>query len=154
SHALRVLDCGHERLLFLERPHAGADDAERPAGARGRRRAPRCRARSGRGRAVHAAGRRRFARMSARNQIVILLGVLTLAAGVYYVATANRSSDLSLIGTVDANQVIVSPKIPGRIERLLVDEGSQVKQGDAIAQLDRAELEAQVRAAQATLSSL
>jgi len=92
--------------------------------------------------------------MSARNRIVALLGVLAVIAAIYYFATTNNSSDLSLIGTVDSNQVIVSAKIPGRIERLLVDEGSVVKQGDVIAELDRAELEAQVRAAAAQLASL
>lgn len=92
--------------------------------------------------------------MSYRNRIAALLGVLAVIAAIYYFATANRSSDLSLIGTVDSNQVIVSAKIPGRIERLLVEEGSVVKQGDVIAELDRAELEAQVRAATAQLASL
>lgn len=92
--------------------------------------------------------------MSYRNRFLVLLGALAVAAAIYYFATANRSSDLSLIGTVDSNQVIVSAKIPGRIDRLLVDEGSEVKQGDVIAELDREELEAQVRAAAAQLSSL
>jgi multidrug resistance efflux pump len=92
--------------------------------------------------------------MSYRNKFAALLGVLALLAAIYYFATVNRSNDLSLIGTVDSNQVIVSAKIPGRIERLLVDEGSKVKQGDVIAELDRAELEAQVRAAQAQLAAL
>jgi multidrug resistance efflux pump len=92
--------------------------------------------------------------MSYRNRIAALLGVLAVIAAIYYFATANNSSDLSLIGTVDSNQVIVSAKIPGRIERLLVEEGSVVKQGDVIAELDRAELEAQVRAATAQLASL
>ena len=44
-----------------------------------------------------------------------------------------RSSDLVLIGTVDSNQIIVSPQMQGRIAKLLVDEGTQVKQGDLIA---------------------
>lgn len=92
--------------------------------------------------------------MSYRNRFLILLGALAVAAAIYYFATANRSGDLSLIGTVDSNQVIVSAKIPGRIERLLVDEGTEVKQGDVIAELDKAELEAQVRAAGAQLASL
>lgn len=92
--------------------------------------------------------------MSYRNRIAALLGVLAVIAAIYYFATANNSSDLSLIGTVDSNQVIVSAKIPGRLDRLLVDEGSVVKQGDVIAELDRAELEAQVRAATAQLASL
>ncbi|MFB3915119.1 MAG: HlyD family secretion protein [Terriglobales bacterium] len=89
-----------------------------------------------------------------RYKFPILLGVVLVAAVVYYVLTVDRSSDMVLIGTVDANQVIVSSKIPGRIEKLLVDEGTQVKQGDLIAVLDSAELEAQKRAASATLSSL
>ena len=89
-----------------------------------------------------------------RNKFLGLLGALAVLAAIYYFATANRSSDLSLIGTVDSNQVIVSAKVSGRIERLLVDEGSQVKQGDPIAELDRAELEAQARAAAAQVTSL
>ena len=47
---------------------------------------------------------------------------------------------------VDANQIVVSPQVAGRISKLLVDEGSQVKQGDLIALLDPSELEAQERA--------
>jgi HlyD family secretion protein len=59
-----------------------------------------------------------------------------------------------LIGTVDSNQVVVSPQVQGRIQRLLVDEGTQVKAGDLIAVLDPSELEAEERAAAATISSL
>ena len=92
--------------------------------------------------------------MSYRNQFAALLGALAVIAAIYYFATANRSSDLVLIGTVDSNQVIVSAKISGRIERLTVDEGSVVKQGDVIAELDRAELQAQANAAAAQLMSM
>jgi HlyD family secretion protein len=59
-----------------------------------------------------------------------------------------------LVGTVDANQIVVSPQIQGRILKLLVEEGSQVKQGDLIALLDPSELEAEERAAAATIASL
>ena len=59
-----------------------------------------------------------------------------------------------LIGTVDSNQVIVSPQVQGRLQKLLVDEGTPVKAGDLIAELDPAELEAQERAAAATIDSL
>jgi len=44
---------------------------------------------------------------------------------------------------VDANQIVVSPQIQGRISKLLVEEGTQVKQGDLIALLDPSELEAE-----------
>ncbi len=67
---------------------------------------------------------------------------------------ADHSSDLVLIGTVDANQVVVSPKIMGRIERLAVDEGTVVKIGDTVAVLDSQELTADRQAAEALLASL
>ena len=92
--------------------------------------------------------------MNARNKVFILLGVLFVIALVFYLATTPRGSDLDLIGTVDTNQVVVSPQVGGRIAKLLVDEGTTVKQGDLIASLDPSELEAQARAAAATIDSL
>lgn len=92
--------------------------------------------------------------MSARNRFLILLGIITAISLSYYLISTPRSGDLVLIGTVDANQVIVGPQVEGRISQLLVDEGSQVKQGDLIAVLDPSELEAQAKAASATIASL
>ena len=92
--------------------------------------------------------------MNQRGRFFILIAILTVAAAIYYFATTNHSSDLVLVGAIDANQVIVSPKIEGRIEKLLVDEGSEVKAGDLIAVLDSAELEAQKAAAEATLHGM
>jgi multidrug resistance efflux pump len=82
--------------------------------------------------------------------LLIMLGV----AAVYYFLTTDREKGLVLVGTVDANQVMVSSKIQGRIEKLLVDEGTPVKEGDLIAVLDSAELEAQKRAAESAIASL
>jgi HlyD family secretion protein len=73
---------------------------------------------------------------------------------VYYLVSTPSSKDLVLIGTVDSNQVMVSPQIAGRLSKLLVDEGTPVKQGDLIAIIDPAELEAEERAAAATITSL
>ena len=92
--------------------------------------------------------------MSTRNKFSILIGIILLASLAYYLFTTPRNKDLVLIGTVDANQVIVSPQIQGRLAQLLVDEGSRVKQGDLIAVLDPSELEAEERAAAANISSL
>lgn len=92
--------------------------------------------------------------MSARNRFFSFLGFLFMAAAIYYFLSTDRSSDLVLIGTVDANQVVVSPKIMGRIERLAVDEGSEVKEGQTIAVLDSQELTADRQAAKALLASL
>lgn len=92
--------------------------------------------------------------MNARNKVFILLGILFIGSLVFYLLTTPRGSDLDLIGTVDANQVIVSPQVAGRISKLLVDEGTKVKQGDLIAVLDPSELEAQARASAATIDAL
>jgi multidrug resistance efflux pump len=83
---------------------------------------------------------------------LFLFVLLAIAAGYYFYST-DRSSDTVLIGIVDANQVIVSSKIAGRIEKLEVDEGSKVKAGDLIAEIDSAELEAQRNAASATINA-
>lgn len=92
--------------------------------------------------------------MSVRNKFLIILGVIFSISLTYYLLSTPRSNDLILIGTVDSNQIIVSPQIEGRLAKLLVDEGTQVKQGDLIAVLDPSELEAQERAAAATIDSL
>jgi HlyD family secretion protein len=92
--------------------------------------------------------------MSVRNKFLILVLVIFAIALTYYFASTPRNRDLDLIGTVDSNQVIVSPQVQGRLLKLLVDEGTQVKQGDLIAELDPSELEAEERGAAATIDSL
>jgi multidrug resistance efflux pump len=92
--------------------------------------------------------------MSARQKLGVVLLLITAGAAIYYFVSTDRSKDLVLIGTVDANQVIVNSQISGRIQKLLVDEGTAVKAGDVVALLDPTELEAAQRAAAATLNSL
>jgi len=92
--------------------------------------------------------------MSARNKFLIALTIILMIAGAYYFFSTPAGNDLVLVGTVDANQIVVSPQIQGRITRLMVEEGSQVKQGDLIALLDPSELEAEERAAAATIASI
>ncbi len=92
--------------------------------------------------------------MKPRNRFAILLALIFGGAFVYYLLTTNRTKGLELIGTVDANQVVVSARIQGRIEKLLVEEGTTVKQGQVIAMLDTAELAAADQAAAASMRSL
>jgi HlyD family secretion protein len=91
--------------------------------------------------------------MSVRNKFLIIIGIILAIASGYYFFSTPSNRDLVLIGTVDSNQVIVSPQIEGRLQKLLVDEGTQVKQGDLIAVLDPSELEAEERAAAAMIDS-
>src|ERR1022692_5288247 len=87
------------------------------------------------------------------NRFFIFLFVLLAIATGYFFYSTDRTGDTVLIGIVDANQVIVSSKIAGRVEKLYVDEGSEVKAGDLIAEIDFAELEAQKDAAEATINA-
>ena len=80
--------------------------------------------------------------MNARNRVFLILGVLTVGSLLWYLLTVRPSGDLQLIGTVDANEVIVSSKIPGRIQTLTVDEGQQVKVGQLIAVIEGNDLQA------------
>ena len=57
-------------------------------------------------------------------------------------------------GTLEARvRVTISPKISGRIEEILVDQGDQVSEGDVLVKLDDDELAQQVEIAQATLAA-
>ncbi|HLY42688.1 MAG TPA: efflux RND transporter periplasmic adaptor subunit [Terracidiphilus sp.] len=91
--------------------------------------------------------------MNARNRVFLILGLLTLGSLTWYLLTARAPSDLMLIGTVDANEVLVSAKIPGRIQTLNVQEGQQVNQGDLVAVIESRDLEAAQQAAEATVTS-
>jgi HlyD family secretion protein len=77
-------------------------------------------------------------------KFIMFLGVLFLIAVCVYAFSTPHGSAIPLVGIVDGNEVIVSPQIAGRIVKLTVDEGSEVKQGDLIAELDPAELQAQL----------
>ena len=91
--------------------------------------------------------------MNARNRVFMILGLLTVASLIWYFVTVRPTGDLQLIGTVDANEVVVSSKIPGRIETLTVDEGQDVKAGQLIAIIESDDLQAARKAAEATASS-
>jgi HlyD family secretion protein len=85
--------------------------------------------------------------------VFLILGLLTAASLVWYFVTVHPGGDLQLIGTVDANEVVVSSKIPGRIQKLTVVEGQKVNAGDLIAVIESQDLQAALDAAQATAAS-
>ena len=91
--------------------------------------------------------------MNARNRVFLILGLLTIGSLIWYFVTVRPTGDLQLIGTVDANEVVVSAKIPGRIQTLTVDEGQDVKAGQLIAIIESDDLQAARNAAEATASS-
>ncbi len=83
----------------------------------------------------------------------MILGLLTVGSLIWYLLTARPAGDLHLIGTVDANEVEVSSKIPGRIQTLTVVEGQEVTAGQLIAVIESNDLAAAQKAAEATVAS-
>jgi len=83
-----------------------------------------------------------------------IIGLVFLIALIFYLFTTPHGKEIPLTGVVDGNEVIVSPQIMGRMIKLTVDEGSEVKKGDLIAELDPKELQASLAAANANVASL
>ncbi|MGC2639695.1 MAG: efflux RND transporter periplasmic adaptor subunit [Acidobacteriaceae bacterium] len=91
--------------------------------------------------------------MKPHHRIFIIMGVLLVfALGFWYFST-NHSSDLVMVGTVDANEVIVSSRIQGRIASLAVQEGDRVTAGQTLATIEAQDLADASSAAEATARS-
>jgi HlyD family secretion protein len=85
-----------------------------------------------------------------------LAGVLALLAVAGWIWWGSRDTTAGVIrasGRIEVTEVSVSSKVTGRIAALHVAEGTDVKQGDAVATLSGDEFEAQLRQAHATLQS-
>jgi HlyD family secretion protein len=92
--------------------------------------------------------------VNARNRVFVILALLTIGSLIWYFVTVRPTGDLQLIGTVDANEVLVNARIAGRIQTLTVKEGDYVKAGQVIAVIESDDLDAALKAAEATATSL
>ena len=84
------------------------------------------------------------------------VAVVGLAAGGgAYLIWKQRQADalpkgiFSINGRVEATQVDIATKVPGRVIELIPKEGDMVSPGEVVARLDKAELEAQLQQGQA-----
>jgi len=87
-----------------------------------------------------------------RRIILIILVVAMLAGGSAWYFTQNNAENgkgLVLYGNVDIRQAQLAFNGSGRIEKMLVREGSPVKKGQLLAQLDASTLQEQERKAKA-----
>jgi len=91
--------------------------------------------------------------MSKRNMLFAAAGLLILAFIAWQVFSGDDVPDGFARGNgrVEANEVYISAKRPGRISEVLVNEGDTVRAGQVVARLDTSELEAQLRQAEAQI---
>lgn len=80
---------------------------------------------------------------------VVAFSILGAIAAVRYWNNNGGEAGITASGTIEATEVEIASKVPGRIEQILVDEGDPVARGQLLVQIERRELEAQARAAQA-----
>jgi membrane fusion protein (multidrug efflux system) len=87
---------------------------------------------------------------AARNKLYVLLAVIVLAAGFFWVFTedVNPSTDDA---QVDGHSIVIAPRVPGYVQKMLIDDNTRVKQGDLMIQLDPADYQAKVDEARAAL---
>ncbi|MCG6856932.1 MAG: efflux RND transporter periplasmic adaptor subunit [Salaquimonas sp.] len=92
-----------------------------------------------------------------KRRIIILLIVLIAAGGGYagwrYLENNGTGNELVLFGNVDLRQVELAFNDSGRITEVLVEEGDQVKKGQALARLDTSRLRPQVANAEAQVAA-
>jgi HlyD family secretion protein len=77
---------------------------------------------------------------------IVLLALLAGSGFWWWSQRANASTAgaaLSGSGTIEAEDVLVTAEVAGRVESLLIDEGQEVTAGQTLAKLDSALLEAQ-----------
>jgi len=85
----------------------------------------------------------------------ILLVALLVGGGFWWwnqrTRAASAAGQLSGSGTIEAEDVLITAEVAGRVQSLPVDEGQEVAAGQTLAQLDSALLEAQRDQASATV---
>lgn len=82
--------------------------------------------------------------------VLIAVGAVLLIASHQHKSTVHQSI---VDGTIECDEISVSSKVPGRIQKLLVDEGMTVKPGDSLAILESHEIDAKVQQSTASYDS-
>lgn len=93
-----------------------------------------------------------MAKVRARIIVPLVVGLAVTAGGWLYWSSARQtqgSEALTTSGTIEATEVPVASEVAGKVNEVLVAEGSRVTPGEAIARLDTSALSLQLEQAQA-----
>ncbi|MEP0322121.1 MULTISPECIES: HlyD family efflux transporter periplasmic adaptor subunit [Alphaproteobacteria] len=91
-----------------------------------------------------------------KRTVLLLIGAVILAGGGYAVWINLRAAALppgfaQSNGRLEAERVDIATKFPARVDEVLVKEGDTVTAGQVLVRMDTAELEAQLREAEASI---
>jgi len=90
-----------------------------------------------------------------RRVVVIALMLVVFLIVIFSIVERKKPEKLLSIsgsGTVEVTEIEIGSKIPGRVERMRVDEGEQIDSGRVLIELDHKELDAQLAQAKASLN--
>jgi HlyD family secretion protein len=91
-------------------------------------------------------------RLPVKKQVIIPIGillVLMIIALLVYYQSHRGPRELLLSGTVEVTEVEISPEFSAKVATLYHREGDEVKEGDPLLDLDKSNLETQLRGAEA-----
>jgi membrane fusion protein (multidrug efflux system) len=85
-----------------------------------------------------------------KNKLYVFLAIVVLVAALFWVFTEdiNPSTDDA---QVDGHAIVISPRVSGYVQKMLIDDNTRVKRGDLMIQLDPADYQAKVDQARAAL---
>ncbi len=91
----------------------------------------------------------------ARKGILLLVIVIAVAAGIYFFRHGRKEETgvLHLYGNIDIRQIQLAFHDTGRIQRLLVDEGDQVRSGQLLGIMDPSRYDAAVKQLKAEMDA-
>lgn len=87
---------------------------------------------------------------------LIPLGLLLTGVGVstrYFISSPSQAESLRVSGRIEGYETDIGAKVAGRIDAVAVREGDEVHKGQLIVRLDDAEIQAQLKGADARLDS-
>jgi HlyD family secretion protein len=88
-----------------------------------------------------------------RNQAIIVLAVLLIAlaaVGAFVLRRpAGQAASVVANGSVEATEIVLSAKVPGRLSSVMVDEGETARTGMTLARIESDDVRAQAQAANA-----
>jgi len=89
-----------------------------------------------------------------KTYLILSIPVLVaLIAITFLIINSFKKDEVILTGIVEATEVDVASKIPGRIDNVFVREGDLVKKGDLLAQLESKEMNAKVEQARGMMDA-
>ncbi|OAI26302.1 MULTISPECIES: secretion protein HlyD [Methylomonas] len=86
--------------------------------------------------------------------VIVLLIIAGISSWVYHAYRGENKTMPTLYGNVDIREVTLGFRVPGKLSKLLYDEGDKVRAGEVMARLDDEPYRNQLASAQAQVDSL